>query len=68
MTEVTFYIPAIHCAHCIHTIKMELSELSGVKKVEGDLSTKKVKVAFEAPATVEAIEQLLTEINYPPQK
>jgi copper chaperone len=68
MTEVTFHVPAIHCAHCIHTIKMELSELSGVKKVEADLSTKMVKVAFEAPATVEMIEQLLTEINYPPQQ
>ncbi|WP_299028248.1 heavy-metal-associated domain-containing protein [uncultured Thermanaerothrix sp.] len=68
MSEVEFYVPAIHCAHCIHTIKMELQELNGVRSVEADLSSKKVRVQFEAPATLEGIERLLVEINYPPQR
>ncbi len=68
MSEIEFYVPAMHCAHCIHTIKMELHELSGVRAVEADLSSKKVRVQYEAPATPESIEKVLVEINYPPQK
>lgn len=68
MTEIKLKIPAISCGHCVHTIKMELGELDGVKKVEGDPASKEISVQFEAPATLEAIEALLVEINYPPQK
>jgi copper chaperone CopZ len=54
--------------HCVHTIKSELTELDGVKSVEGDFQTKKIVVAFEPPATEKAIEELLVEINYAPEK
>ncbi|NMB56027.1 MAG: heavy-metal-associated domain-containing protein [Leptolinea sp.] len=67
MNTVTYSIPVIHCGHCVHTIKMELSELEGVKSVEGDPSSKTVKVEFDAPATEEAIKSLLKDINYPVQ-
>lgn len=68
MSEVEFFVPAIHCAHCVHTIKMELGEMDGVQAVEADLTSKKVRVKFEAPASTESIAKLLEEINYPPQK
>ncbi len=68
MTTITYQIPAINCGHCVHTITTELGELDGVKSVEGDLESKKVTVVFESPATEKAIEELLIEINYPPQK
>ena len=65
MTTVTYHIPAINCPHCVHTIKTELSDLTGVASVEGDLDTKQVKVTYDAPATENSIKQLLAEINYP---
>lgn len=68
MSDIKLFVPAISCGHCVHTIKMELSELAGVTKVEGDPATKEITVSYEAPATPEAIEKLLVEINYPPQK
>lgn len=68
MSDIKFIVPAISCGHCVHTIKMELSELAGVKKVEGDPATKEINVSYEFPATPEAIEKLLVDINYPPQK
>jgi copper chaperone CopZ len=68
MKTVTYDVPAINCIHCVHTITTELSELPGVKEVQADLATKKVSIEFEAPASEEKIEALLTEINYPPQK
>jgi copper chaperone len=67
MSTVNYFIPAVNCGHCVHTIKMELSELEGVKSVEGDPTSKTIKVEFDAPATEEAIKSLLKEINYPVQ-
>jgi copper chaperone len=68
MNTITYNVPNINCNHCVHTIKMELSELIGVKSVEADPSTKKVKIEFELPATAENIEKALESINYPVKK
>jgi len=65
MTTVTYSIPAIHCGHCTHTIETEVSELQGVQSVKADLNTKKVEIAFDAPANEEKIKALLAEIDYP---
>jgi len=65
MTTVTYTIPAIHCGHCTHTIEMELGELQGVQSVKADEATKKVVIAFDAPADETRIKALLAEINYP---
>ncbi len=66
MNTVTYTIPNISCNHCVHTISMELSDLPGVKSVQGDVNSKKVVVIYDAPATPEALVKLLTEIEYPP--
>jgi copper chaperone CopZ len=63
---VTLKIPSISCSHCIHTITTELMSITGVKKVTGDENTKTVTVEFDAPATLEIIRDVLTEINYEP--
>jgi len=65
MTTVTYSIPNISCGHCVHTIKSEVGELTGVKSVEADQTSKKATITFDAPATEEQIKTLLTEINYP---
>jgi len=65
MTKQTFAIPNISCGHCVMSIKNELSELSGVKNVEGDPDKKTVTVEWDAPLTEEKIKTTLKEINYP---
>jgi copper chaperone len=65
MSTVVYDVPSIHCAHCVHTINMEVAELEGVQSVNADLDSKKVTVSYDAPASPEQIEQLMTEINYP---
>jgi copper chaperone CopZ len=67
MSTVTYTVPKIHCAHCVHTIQMELGDLEGVQNVNADMNTKQVEVTFDAPASTDKIESLLTEINYPAQ-
>jgi copper chaperone len=65
MEKHTFSIPNISCGHYIMTIKNELSELEGVKSVEGDPENKIIMVEWEEPTTLKDIEQTLEDINYP---
>ncbi len=65
MKTVTYSVPNISCVHCVHTIQMEVGDVKGVESVKADLPTKKVEIAFEAPATEEQLKALLAEINYP---
>ena len=68
MNTVTYTIPNISCHHCVHTISMELSELPGVRSVQGEVESKQVTVTYEAPATLDQIENTLAEIEYPVAK
>jgi copper ion binding protein len=65
MTKVTYSVPAISCGHCTHTIETEVGDLQGVQFVKADITTKKVEITFDAPATEEQIKALLNEIDYP---
>jgi copper chaperone len=65
MSKETLSIPKISCGHCVMAIKNELSEMAGVKSVQGSPETKTVDVEWEAPATLEKIKETLKEINYP---
>jgi copper chaperone len=66
MQTITYTIPNISCGHCIHTIKTEVSEIAGVKSVEGDQNSKMVTITFDTPANEVQIKELLKEIDYPP--
>lgn len=68
MTTLTFKIPNISCSHCLHTIRTELGDLAGVKHIEGNVEAKLVTIGYDDPATREAIEALLAEIDYPVEK
>ena len=65
MATDTFSIPNISCGHCVNTIKNELSELDGIKSVEGSPESKTVDVEWEAPASLDKIKETLKEINFP---
>jgi copper ion binding protein len=65
METKTFTVPNISCHHCTNTIQNELGDLAGVSSVQADVETKKVTVAWDAPASLEKILATLKEINYP---
>jgi copper chaperone len=67
MEKQTFSIPRISCGHCVNAIRNELAEVPGVRRVEGDPGRKTVEVAWEPPATENAIRAKLQEIDYPAQ-
>ena len=58
-------VPNISCGHCVMTIKNELSEIQGVRSVQGDENAKQITVDYDAPADLEQIREKLKEINYP---
>ena len=65
MEKETLSIPNISCGHCVMSIKNELSEMEGVKSVNGNPETKSIDVEWESPASLEKIKETLKEINYP---
>lgn len=65
MAKETLSVPNISCGHCVMSIKNELSEIEGVRSVEGDPGAKSITVAWDAPATLEMLKDRLKEINYP---
>ena len=66
MQSKTFQVPNIGCDGCVKTIKTELSELAGVKKVEGVVASQSVTVEWDTPASWSQIVKTLTEIDYAP--
>lgn len=65
MARQTFTIPNISCGHCINSIRTELSEMDGIKSVDGNPAARTIDVEWRDPATETAIRGLLKEINYP---
>jgi copper chaperone CopZ len=66
--QKTFRVPNIGCDGCVRTIVNELGQVEGIRKVEGDVNSKTVKVEWVAPATWSKIEETLEGIDYPPEK
>ncbi len=66
MEKITFEVPNIGCDGCVRTIRNELSEIPGVKVVDGVVDSKTVTVEWESPATWQKIADVLTEIDYAP--
>jgi copper chaperone len=65
-STVTLRAPDISCDHCVNAIKKAVSALPGVSVVEGDPSTKQVKVTYESgQVSLDRIEATMAEEGYP---
>ena len=67
MTNKTVNVPNISCGHCVATIEREVSKVDGVSEVKAEQSSRNVTITWD-PDTTDwvVIEDLMTEINYPP--
>jgi copper chaperone len=65
MEKHVFTIPNIACGHCVAAIKNELTETKGIVTVEGNPEEKQITVEWDAPLTLEKIQAILKDINYP---
>ena len=64
MTELTYNIPAIHCAGCAATIGDALEPVEGVESTDVDVDSKTVRVRGSAEDRV--VRKILETAGYPP--
>ena len=67
MTSKTLKVSNVSCGHCTGSIERELNELPGVIQVKAELDGTVRLELDEARTPLAAVEELLREINYPPQ-
>lgn len=63
-TELTYKVPAIHCAGCAATISDALEPVEGVEATDVDVDAKTVKVRGSAEDGV--VRKVLAASGYPP--
>jgi len=66
MQSKTFEVPNVGCNGCVNTIKSEVSELTGVASVSGDVDSKMITIEWDTPASWDTIKSKLVEIDYAP--
>jgi copper chaperone CopZ len=64
VAELTYRVPAIHCAGCAATIDEALEPVEGVESTSVDTDAKTVRVSGTADDRV--IRKVLTAAGYPP--
>jgi copper chaperone len=64
MTETTLSVPEIHCDHCKMSIEGAVAAVDGVARAEVTVDTATVSVAFDDPATLEAIVNAIEDQGY----
>jgi len=65
MEKHVFTIPNISCGHCVMAIKNELTEIKGIVTIEGNPAEKQITVEWNTPLTLDKIQDILKDINYP---
>lgn len=66
METKTFKVPNMTCNGCVSTVKSEIEQVAGVAHVEVNKPAQLVTIEWNAPASWNAIEKALIEIEYPP--
>lgn len=64
MTELTYKVPAIHCAGCASTISEALEPVEGVESTDVDTEAKTVTV--RGTAEDKLVRKILETAGYPP--
>jgi periplasmic mercuric ion binding protein len=63
---VTLSVPGMNCATCPITVKKALNQVSGVSKIEVNLSRREAKVTFDDTMTsAEALTRATKDAGYP---
>ena len=66
MKTVVLNVPDISCEHCVRTITEALTPMEGVRSVNVDIPTKRVRVEYDVgTADVERMKEVLQEEDYP---
>lgn len=64
MAESTYTVQGMTCRHCVSSVTEEVSQISGVQRVDIDLATGKVTVTSDEPIADDAVRDAVTEAGY----
>ena len=66
MATATLNVPDISCEHCERAVTNALTPLKGVRDVQVDVPTKRIRVTYdESLVTLEQMKQVLQREEYP---
>ena len=66
MVSKTFKIPNMTCNGCVSTVRGEIEQIAGIVNVDINKPAQLVTVEWNTPASWQAIEKALVEIEYAP--
>lgn len=65
MMNAIIHVDGMTCKHCESAVKSAVKNVNGVKDVNVDLDTKKVKITFDKTlTTIEALKEVIEEQGY----
>ena len=64
MTSTTLSVPEIHCGHCKSAIEGAVGPLQGVRAVEVDIDTARVRVEHDETVAVRALAAAIEDQGY----
>ena len=59
-----FSVPEVSCQHCVNAITTEVRGLSGVRDVQVDLASKRVRVEADESVPTDTIVSAINEAGY----
>jgi YHS domain-containing protein/copper chaperone CopZ len=63
--ETTLSVPDITCGHCARTITSAVEPLDGIRSVNVDILSRRVSLAYDQPADLEAAVNVMASKGYP---
>ncbi|MEV6603836.1 heavy metal-associated domain-containing protein [Kutzneria sp. NPDC051319] len=64
MAENTYTVQGMTCGHCVSSVTEEVSEVSGVQKVDVDLATGRLTVVSDGDVSAADIRAAVEEAGY----
>jgi copper chaperone len=64
MSESTYTVTGMTCGHCASSVTEEIGEITGVQKVQVDLSTGNVTVTSDRELSHDEIRSAVTDAGY----
>ncbi len=66
MTTVVLTVPDISCEHCARTIREALTPVTGIHRLDVDITAKQVRVTYdETQVATEKMKEILRLEGYP---
>jgi len=64
MAEATYVVNGMSCEHCVRSVTEEVSEISGVRDVDVDLASGRLRINSETELDSQDVRNAVAEAGY----